>query len=394
MLFTTEVLMYKIHVVICRPDDVAYVDIKKDLLFFSSLYEHTYRKFADAAYALKLDCQIVHAAAFELAGVTQEIAADVDDIIIFTTPFTFLAPSSEIEKALYYVKNSELGYATVGSLRNLYATIGSGKMLTDGVTLNSPYDFIQCIGRCGAKCEQKGFAEGEKAICDSTEEYLSRINRYRGEFFDYLRIRGVTVENPGSVIISPNTEIGMETVILPNSQVCAGSKIGIHCVIGPSTVISNSTIGSNCSINSSQIYSSQVENEAEIGPFAYIDDATHTFHKVKVGPYSEVRRSNIGAFSEIGSHCHIAHCETGPRVLIGSHVTCANYDGRRDGAVKISDDAFIGAGTILVAPVSIGQGAFTAAGSTITDNVPAGALGIAREYQSNHDGWARRKSKG
>ena len=79
--------------------------------------------------------------------------------------------------------------------------------------------------------------------------------------------------------------------------------------------------------------------------------------------------------------------------MIGSHVTCANFDGRKDSAVKISDDAFIGAGTILVAPVSVGQGAFTAAGSTITDNIPAGALGIAREYQSNHEGWARRKAK-
>ncbi len=384
--------MLKIHVIVCQGEELSFLDFKKELLFFSNLYEHTFRKFEDAAYNLGLDCKVLHAAAFELAGATQDIDADVDDIIIFATPFAFLAPTREIEKALRYVLDSELGYATVGSMRSLYATIGSGKMLTDNLTLNSPYDFIQSIGLCGAKCEQKGFCESELSQCDSYDMYLDRTAKYREEYFTNLRKRGIKIENPHSVVVSPNTVIGRDTVILPNSQICAGSKVGARCVIGPSTVISDSSVGSGSSINASQIYSSVLEDESTVGPFSHIE-ASHTFHKVSVGSHTEIKRSEIGAFSEINTHCLIAHCKTGPRVTIGSHVSCANFDGRKDSVVKIHDDAFIGAGTILVAPVSIGQGAFTAAGSTITDNVPAGALGIAREYQSNHDGWARRKSK-
>ena len=388
----SEGIMYKIHVIACQGEELTFLDYKKELLFFSNLYDHTFRKFEDAAFNLGLDCKVFHAAAFELPDVSQDIDADVDDIIIFATPFAFLAPTREIEKAISYVISSELGYATVGSMRSLYATIGSGKMLTDNLTLNSPYDFIQSIGQCGAKCEHKGFCEGEGSSCDSYDMYLDRVKKYREEYFINLRKRGIKIENPDSVVVSPNTSIGKDTVILPNSQICAGARIGIKCVIGPSTVISGSSVGNSCSVNASQIYSSTVEDEANVGPYSYIE-ASHTFHKVSVGAYTEIRRSVIGAFSEINAHCLIAHCQTGPRVTIGSHVSCANFDGRKDNAVKISDDAFIGSGTILVAPVSVGQGAFTAAGSTITDNIPAGALGIAREYQSNHDGWARRKSR-
>jgi len=384
--------MYKIHVIVCQGEELPYLDFKKELLFFSNLYEHTFRKFEDAAFNLGLDCKILHAAAFELPDVTQDIDADVDDIIIFATPFAFLAPIREIEKAISYVIGTDLGYATVGSMRSLYATIGSGKMLTDNSTLNSPYDFIQSIGHCGAKCEQKSFYENEGSQFDSYDMYLDRVQIYREEYFSNLRKRGIKIENPHSVVVSPNSAIGKDTVILPNSQICAGSRIGTRCVIGPSAVISASSIGNGCSVNASQIFTSTVEDESTIGPFSFME-GSHTFHKVIIGAYTEVKRSEIGAFSEINAHCLIAQCKTGPRVTIGSHVTCANFDGRKEHSIKINDDAFIGAGTVLVAPVTVGQGAFTAAGSTITDNIPAGALGIAREYQSNHDGWARRKAK-
>jgi acetyltransferase-like isoleucine patch superfamily enzyme len=384
--------MYRIHVVICRGEENSFLDCKKELLFFSPLYQHTFRKFEDAAFNLKLDCQIYHAAAFDLDGLSQDVDADVDDIIIFTTPLAFWVPTAEVEKALTYVMESDLGYATLGSMRNLYATIGSGKMLTDNLTLNSPYDFIQSIGLCGAKCEQKGFCENERGVCESYDIYLDRVEKYKREYFTNLRRRGIKIENPDSVVISPDTQIGRDTVILPNTQICAGAKIGTHCVIGPSSVVSGGFIGNDSVINASQVYGSAIEDEANIGPYCHIE-ATQALHGITVKGYCEVVRSEIGAFTEINTHSMLANCKTGPRVKIGSHVTCANFDGRKDNSVKISDDAFIGAGSTLVAPLNIGQGAFIAAGSTITDNVPAGALGIAREYQSNHEGWARRKNK-
>ena len=121
-----EASMYKIHVIVSQGEDVPYIDTKKELLSFSTVYDHTFRKFDDAAFALNLDCQILHEATFELEGASQEISADVDDIIIFASPFAFLAPAQDIENALSYAISSELGYATVGSMRSLYAVIGSG----------------------------------------------------------------------------------------------------------------------------------------------------------------------------------------------------------------------------------------------------------------------------
>ena len=116
-------------------------------------------------------------------------------------------------------------------MRSLYATVGSGKMLIDGSTLNSPYDFINSISMCGAKCTVSSFCEGEGALCDSKDDYDNRLKRYRLEFFSYLAKRGIKIENPDSVVVSPNTEIGKDTVLLPNTQVCAGAKIGKRCVI-------------------------------------------------------------------------------------------------------------------------------------------------------------------
>ena len=387
-----EVFMYKIHVVLCPAEETSYLDAKKKLIFFSSVYKHTVRKFADASYALKLDCSIIPAAAFELADYTQDIDADVDDIIIFTTPFTFLAPAKEIEAALSYVINNDLSYATIGSMRSLYACIGTGKMLTDGITLCSPYDFIDSIGKCGAVCNHRDFCESETAVCESEEAYRERLARYKTEYYAYLEKRGITVENRHTVVVSPDSEIGRDTILLPNTQICAGAKIGSHCVIGPSAVISDSTLANSCVVNASHIYGSRIEAEANIGPFAHVDKS-QTLHKVRIGAYTEVRRCEVGAFSKIETHSILAHCKTGPRVTVGSHVACANLNNDKILEIKISDDAIIGSGTVLVAPVTIGQGAFVAAGSTITDNVPAGALGIAREYQTNHDGWAKRRRK-
>ena len=223
--------MYKIHVIVCQDEGVFYIDTRKELLSFSKVYDHTFRKFEDAAFSLNLDCQVLHEATFELDGASQEISADVDDIIIFASPFAFLAPAKDIECALNYALTSELGYATVGSMTSLYATIGSGKMLIDGTTLNSPYDFISSISSCGAKCTHTPFCESEGALCTSREEFDTRVKRYNIEFFSYLEKRGVRIEKPDSVVVSPNTEIGKDTALLPNTQICAGAKIGKRCAI-------------------------------------------------------------------------------------------------------------------------------------------------------------------
>ena len=133
--------MRKAFIVICRPKEKELVNIDKEMLYFSPMYEHTYRKFADAIKYLKMDYEVVRSSAYTLEGASSELDCSIEDIIIFTHPLAFLAEREDIEKALTYVDTNDLSYAMVGTADNLYATIGTGKMLIED-TVSSPYEFI------------------------------------------------------------------------------------------------------------------------------------------------------------------------------------------------------------------------------------------------------------
>ena len=178
----------------------------------------------------------------------------------------------------------------------------------------------------------------------------------------------------GVDIRSRNVEIGSEVVIAPGAVILAGTilrgktTIGAGCVIGPNTLIEDSTVDEGTTVNASQVYSSHLGPHNNIGPFTHVRINTVTGCGVHLGAYVETKYCNFG-------------CGT---------VTC-NYDGKDKFRTQIGDYCFIGCNTNLVAPVTIGDGAYTAAGSTITKDVPPQALGIARERQTNLDGWAEPK---
>ena len=177
----------------------------------------------------------------------------------------------------------------------------------------------------------------------------------------------------GVDIRSRNVEIGSEVVIAPGAVILAGTilrgktAIGAGCVIGPNTLIEDSTVDEGTTVNASQVYSSHLGPHNNIGPFTHVRINTVS-HLTYIGD------------SDVGKYCNFG-CGT---------VTC-NYDGKDKFRTTIGDYCFIGCNTNLVAPVKVGDGAYTAAGSTITKDVPAQALGIARERQTNLEGWAEPK---
>ena len=383
--------MKKLFVVICRQSENELVNAEQETLYFSPLYEHTYRKFADAVKFLGIDCELERSATFTLEGVSNEINCDIEDIVVFAHPLAFLAERATIEDAMRFVATNDLAYATVGSARGLYATIGTGKMLTED-TVASPYDFLTMIGNCGATCESKGFG-GEKACPDTKREYLHRVERYRRELLEYLCERGVQIDLFDGVMVSPVSSIGSGTVIMPNTQILGHSIIGEGCLIGPNAIISGSIVCDRCVVDSSYVYASTIEKEVEVGPFCHISEGCHLLTGSRVYDYSELKRVTLGINSKIYEHCLVEESDIGARVTIGSGVSTVNYDGKKVYECKIADDAFIGSGAYLIAPLTVGMGAYIAAGSTITDDVPSGALAIAREYQSNHENWARRRKR-
>ena len=181
-----------------------------------------------------------------------------------------------------------------------------------------------------------------------------------------VNIESRTVQIDEGVVIAPGATILADTILRGKTVIGAG------CVIGPNSLIEDSTVDEGTTVNASQVYGSHLGPHNNIGPFTHVRANTVTDYGVHLGAYVETKNSNFARGNSV------------------SHLTY-NYDGKDKFRTQIGDYCFIGCNTNLVAPVKVGDGAYTAAGSTITKDVPAQALGIARERQTNLEGWAAPK---
>ena len=195
----------------------------------------------------------------------------------------------------------------------------------------------------------------------------------------------------GVVIDSRTVQIAPDVVIAPGAVILAGTilrgrtVIGAGCTIGPNTLIEDSVIDEGTTVNASQVYGSH------IGPFTHVRVNTVTDYGVHLGAYVETKNSNFARGNTVSHLTYIGDSDVGKYCNFGCGTVTCNYDGKDKFRTQIGDYCFIGCNTNLVAPVKVGDGAYTAAGSTITKDVPAQALGIARERQTNLDGWAEPK---
>lgn len=204
---------------------------------------------------------------------------------------------------------------------------------------------------------------------------------------------GVEIESR-SVYIEDGVEIAPGARILPGCVLRGSTKIGPGCVIGPNTLIEDSEIGANSTVNASQVYGSRIGEKNNIGPFTHIRVNTVTDYGVHLGAYVETKNSNLARGNTVSHLTYIGDSDVGKYCNFGCGTVTCNYDGQGKFRTTIGDYCFIGCNTNLVAPVTVGDGAYTAAGSTITKDVPPAALGIARGRQTNIDGWAEPKMEG
>ncbi len=205
--------------------------------------------------------------------------------------------------------------------------------------------------------------------------------------------KGVKFTSLDGVMISPLAEIGEGTVIYPNVQIRHGVRIGRNCVIGSGSVIENSSIGDNCIINATQIYSSVLDESVKIGPFCHVRPNTHLCSGVKIGDFVEVKNSTVGKDTHASHLTYIGDSDVGERVNFGCGTVTVNYDGKNKFRTVIGNDVFVGCNTNLVAPLTLADNSYTAAGSTITDDVEEYSLGIARARQINKNGWVHKKKE-
>ncbi len=201
---------------------------------------------------------------------------------------------------------------------------------------------------------------------------------------------GVTLIDPASTYIDADVRIGADTVVLPGTMLRGKTVIGEDCVIGPQAEIADSVIGDGVAINRSVLSESSVGSHTQVGPFAYLRPGSKVGEHAKIGDFVELKNAQIGDGSKVPHHSYVGDAVVGSRVNIGCGVITANYDGVNKHQTRIEDDAFIGSNSSLIAPIHIGQGAYVVAGSTITSDVEADAMAIARQRQTNKPGYASR----
>jgi bifunctional UDP-N-acetylglucosamine pyrophosphorylase/glucosamine-1-phosphate N-acetyltransferase len=212
---------------------------------------------------------------------------------------------------------------------------------------------------------------------------------------DELMAAGVTIADPATAFIGPDVVVGADTVIQPGVYLEGRTRIGSGCQIHSGVRIVDSVIGDGVVINNfCVITDSTVANAARIGPFAHIRPQSEVGVDAHVGNFVELKKTRIGRGSKANHLSYLGDATIGERVNVGAGTITCNYDGAAKHPTVIEDGAFIGSDTQLVAPVRVGRGAYVAAGSTITEDVPPEALAISRSRQVNKEGWvAKKKSR-
>jgi bifunctional UDP-N-acetylglucosamine pyrophosphorylase/glucosamine-1-phosphate N-acetyltransferase len=201
---------------------------------------------------------------------------------------------------------------------------------------------------------------------------------------------GVTFQRPGTIRVEAEVEIGPDTTIAPGTILEGGTAIGSGCEIGPHSTLRDSRIGDGATVLHSHLVDAEVHARAIVGPFAYLRPGSLIREGAKVGTFVEVKNSEIGPGAKVPHLSYIGDAEVGEGANLGASTITANYDGRRKHRTKLGKSVKTGIHTSLVAPVDVGDRAYTGAGSVISEDVPEGALGVARARQKNIEGYADR----
>lgn len=235
-------------------------------------------------------------------------------------------------------------------------------------------------------------ADGAMAISDpgavaDFQTIFKRLHNY------YLYADGVEIWDFDNCYAGPFAEVAPGAVLMPGTILKGNTTIAAGAVIGPNSLLENAVVGEGSTVNASQVYDSTIGERTNVGPFAYIRPGCTVGNDIKVGDFVELKNSTIGNGTKISHLTYVGDTDLGERINLGCGTVTVNYDGKNKYRCTVEDDCFIGCNTNMVAPVTIGKGSYVAAGSTITDNVPAGSLAIARERQTNKPGWADQRRK-
>lgn len=254
-------------------------------------------------------------------------------------------------------------------------------------------DVIEILKNGGEVVSAYQTSSFEETIGINDRVALSQAEAWMKKRINTAHMRnGVTIIDPENTYISADAVIGRDTILYPGTIISGNASIGEDCEIGPNTEIKDSSIGDRSVIRQSVVHSSSVGNEVKIGPFAHIRPESAISDEVKIGNFVEIKKSSMGLGSKASHLSYIGDAEIGADVNLGCGSITVNYDGKNKFLTKVEDGAFIGCNSNLIAPVTVGKGAYVAAGSTITEDVPGNGLSIARAKQVNKENYVERLS--
>jgi bifunctional UDP-N-acetylglucosamine pyrophosphorylase/glucosamine-1-phosphate N-acetyltransferase len=250
-----------------------------------------------------------------------------------------------------------------------------------GLLKNAGY----AIGACMTEDPEEIIGINDRRTLAEAEAIFRRRTNQR------LMANGVTLIDPDRTYIDPEVIIGADTIVYPGTVIKGATVIGEDCVIGPHADLTDVTIGNRVWLRHTVALDAIIEDNAQIGPFAYIRPHSKIGKSVKVGDFVEIKNAVLGEDTKISHLSYIGDARIGSGVNVGCGAITVNYDGKQKHMTVVEDGAFVGCNVNLIAPVTVGESAYVAAGSTITDDVPPHSLAIARQRQTNKEGYVAHK---
>jgi bifunctional UDP-N-acetylglucosamine pyrophosphorylase/glucosamine-1-phosphate N-acetyltransferase len=253
-------------------------------------------------------------------------------------------------------------------------------------------DAIALLRETGGKVAALAAGDPEEIQGVNSREQLAQVEVVvRREKNRALMASGVTLMDPATTFVDAAVEVGRDTVLYPFTWLEGQTVVGEECAVGPQVRLRDTVLGDRVQVQFAVADGALVADQVTVGPFAYLRPGADVGPGAKIGDFVEIKNSRVGAGSKVPHHSYLGDAEVGAGVNIGAGTITCNYDGERKHRTVIGDRCFIGANSNLVAPVTVGEGAYVASGSTITADVPPGALGVARGRQRNIEDWVAKK---
>lgn len=288
----------------------------------------------------------------------------------------------EVNSGIYLINNRFLP-ELLGSLKNDNA--------------KKEYYLTDIVGFAVAKgLKVDSFVSTDKAVLQGINDRwaLAEAEAFmRKSILKNMALSGVTVRDPGNTYVDWGVIVEKDAILEPFTILRGKTVVGEGAIIGPDTEIIDSRVGKGSKVWRSVVENSTVEDYAQIGPFSHIRPGSVICEKSLIGNFAEVKNSTIGRGTKVHHHSYIGDSWLGENVNIGAGTVTVNYDGIKKHRTCVEDGAFIGCNANLIAPVTIGKNSYVAAGSTVTDDVPPDSLAIARERQTNKEGWVLKKRR-